>query len=104
MEETPGDICLKERVEDSFERMKVQRELKIHLIAYKKRIEDSFDNIEDYAESNLQDDKIKKEKVTRDFDLNEKADCGFDLNKFPEEDFQKMILDRGQKDVEIFSS
>ncbi|KAG5040267.1 hypothetical protein JHK82_012392 [Glycine max] len=23
MEETPGDICLKERVEDSFERMKV---------------------------------------------------------------------------------
>lgn len=55
------------------------------MIAYKKRIEDSFDNIEDYAESNLQDDKIKKEKVTRDFDLNEKADCGFDLNKFSEE-------------------
>jgi len=36
MEETPDDICLKERVEDSFESMEVER------------VKDSFDNIQLY--------------------------------------------------------
>ncbi|KAH1199109.1 hypothetical protein GmHk_18G052540 [Glycine max] len=90
-----------ERVEDSFDNIEEKRiEVSFDNIdddaesgLQDDKIEDSFDNIEDDTESNFQDDKIQKEKVTRDFDLNEEADCGFDLKKFQQK-ISKMILDQ----------
>ena len=54
------------------------------------RVEDSFDSdlvsdSEDLSISNVMLNEEKKNSAL-DIDLNEMADCGFDLNKFPNED------------------
>ena len=65
-----------ERVEDSFDNVQYER------------VKDSFDGLQSAPNIALEDDRIQKHgdcretssKATKDFDLNIKADCGFDLN------------------------
>ncbi|KRH62887.1 hypothetical protein GLYMA_04G140200v4 [Glycine max] len=71
-----------ERVEDSFDSIQYER------------VEDSFDGLQSDTNIALQEDKMQKHgdcveassKATKDFDLNIKADCGFDLNEYPVEE------------------
>ena len=78
-----------ERVQDSAYLERVENSMDL------KRVKDSMDTQED-DENSIDSTPLSKKRAPLDVDLNVPVDCGFDLNKFPDEGDETLE----EKDIE----